>query len=416
MFDRNLLAAEIARLSEETGRNANPVLRYITVPLALLDIDGMICFANDALGNLMSVCAQELCGKNLDSLCKQESLDESIHEKLLSLGSLKALTVRLLTATGAVAPCQLSANPVFNATGGLTAFIVTIDDLCEHLRLVNELGASKEELARRAGHIDELKNGVFQLHKELDAAESKLAETCEKLQAAQNHILQTGRLTALGELSAALAHELNQPLTVIKGLSQHLLRDHNKETYSYEKLKLIADASIKMETIIKHLTIFTRNECIKQGPVDLKAVINDALLIAREMLTNRSIVTILKLSPVPLIIGSSNRLEQIIINIASNAKDAMASGGVFEITTREITRDGQRYAQMSFQDTGGGIPQHALDKIFDPFFTTKEPGKGTGLGLSVSYGIAKEHRGEITVENDPPRGCTFRITLPAATQ
>lgn len=286
----------------------------------------------------------------------------------------------------------------------------------EDTRLPDEVNALKSELARRAELYEELKNRVFQLTHDLEAAESKLAETGHKLQDAQNQIRRTSKLTTLGELSAALAHELNQPLTVIKGLSQHLLRYQSDGSADHEKIKLITDAAVKMETVIKHLSIFTRNECIKQGPVDLNALINDALLIAREILTNCSVSIILNLSPVPLIIGSSSRLEQIIINIVANAKDAMPDGGVFKITTQDITRDERRYARISFQDTGGGIPGHALAKIFSPFFTTKEAGKGTGLGLSLSYGIAKEHNGEITVENDPPRGCTFHLTLPAAAQ
>ncbi|OGQ50771.1 MAG: hypothetical protein A3J24_01470 [Deltaproteobacteria bacterium RIFCSPLOWO2_02_FULL_53_8] len=274
----------------------------------------------------------------------------------------------------------------------------------------------ESELAARSEMLEEFKNGVFQLLRDLDASETKLAETTHKLNETQNQITNTSRLTALGELSAALAHELNQPLTVIKGLSQHLLRDRHEGTSDYEKLKLIADASLKMETVIKHLTIFTRNECLKQEPVNLNNVINDALLIAREMLTNRAIEVAVNLSHVPTIIGNCGRLEQIIINIASNARDAMMHGGIFRITTREVVQNGQRYARMSFQDTGGGIPEEALKKIFNPFFTTKEAGKGTGLGLSISSGIAREHNGEITVDNDPPHGCTFHITLPAAAQ
>lgn len=416
MFDRNLHTAEIAALKEEAGCNVHPILHYITEPLALLDIDGGIQFANKALTELVDLQPDDLCGRRFDSLCNEESSGDSIFDRLLMGASLKDHRVRLVTATGGGLPASISAGSVFNAAGDLTAFVVTVRDLSGQTRLVDELKTAKGELAKRLQYFEEFKNGVFQLLRELDTTESKLAETCHRLQDAQKHITHTSRLTALGELSAALAHELNQPLTVIKGLSQHLLRDQEEGSASYEKFRLIADASLKMETVIKHLTIFSRDESLKQVPVDLNAVINEALLIAREMLTNRSIEIILELSPVPLIIGSSGRLEQIIINIASNAKDAMPNGGVFKITTGEIARNGERFARMSFQDTGGGIPQHALARIFDPFFTTKEAGKGTGLGLSISHGIAMEHRGDISVENDPPRGCTFHLALPAAAQ
>lgn len=415
-FDANLHAAEIIAANEEARLTASPVLRCITAPLALLDVDGMIYFANDALCELLNLRAQDLHARNLDFLCKQADCEETLTDMLLMQRSLKYINVRLIGAAGKTTHAQISANPVFNSSGALTAFIATVRDMSKQLQLINELKAAKEEIARQTESIDEFKNGIFQLLQDLEATEAKLADTCQKLQEAQNQAAQTSKLSALGELSAALAHELNQPLTVIKGLSQYLLRDANIESLNYEKLKLITEASSKMETVIKHLAVFTRNERPKQQPVDLNAVINEALLIARAMLVNRSIDVIMNLAPVPLIIGCSARLEQIVLNIASNAKDAMQHGGQFRIITREVKRNGSRFAQMSFQDSGGGIPAHALDKIFDPFFTTKEPGKGTGLGLSISCAIVKEHNGEIDLHNDPPHGCTFHISFPAAAQ
>ncbi|MBI5562298.1 MAG: hypothetical protein HY894_05520 [Deltaproteobacteria bacterium] len=281
--------------------------------------------------------------------------------------------------------------------------------------LAAELEAARDELARRDAYLEEFRSGVFRMIRELDASETELAEKCRGLQEAQEQLAHTSKLTALGELSAALAHELNQPLTVIKGLSQHLLRGAAPDAPEYEKLKLITDASAKMEVVIKHLRVFARGDGVKQGLVDLNAVIEDALLIVRELLTSRAIEISLNLAPLPVVMGCAGRLEQVILNIASNARDAMhANGGVFRIATKTVERGGKPFAVMSFSDTGGGIPPDAVPRIFDPFFTTKEPGKGTGLGLSISYGIVKEHRGVLTVENDPGRGCAFHITLPAA--
>lgn len=273
---------------------------------------------------------------------------------------------------------------------------------------------TSKELAQRVEYLEDFRSGVFQLLRELDASETELAETCKRLTEAHDQLIHTSKLTALGELAAAMAHELNQPLTVIKGLSQHLLRGAGAQTPEHEKLKLIADASCKMETVIKHLRVFARSDGAKQGTVVLKDVINEALLIVRELLTNRAIEVALDLGPVPNVVGNSGRLEQVIINIAANARDAMPCGGRFKITLKEAVRDGRRFAMMSFEDTGNGIPAHHIPKIFDPFFTTKGPGVGTGLGLSISYGIVREHSGEITVENVLPNGCAFHILLPAA--
>lgn len=414
MFGKNLLAADIADIRKEIEKLAYPVLRATAEPLAMLDIDGHIAFVNDAFVKLVETPAADLLDKHFDSLCELEGSGETAVGRLLMNGSLKGLVLRIRKTGGDGLQAAVSAASVYDEMGVFAGFVLTVCDQSEQARLVEELRTAKGELAARVEYLEEFRSGVFQLLRELDASESELALTCGRLQEAQNQLVHTSKLTALGELSAALAHELNQPLTVIKGLSQHLLRGKETDAPEYEKLKLVVDASAKMETVIKHLRIFARGESVAQGPVDLNCVVKEAFLIVRELLTSRSIEVVLELSPVPLVIGSVDRLEQVIINIAVNARDAMYGGGRLKIITKEVVCEGRRYAMMSFQDTGGGIPQETLGRIFEPFFTTKEPGKGTGLGLSVSHAIAREHYGELTVENDPPRGCTFHVILPAA--
>ncbi|MBI1910519.1 MAG: hypothetical protein HYS21_00795 [Deltaproteobacteria bacterium] len=278
--------------------------------------------------------------------------------------------------------------------------------------LIEELKATKKELAKRVKYLEDFREGVFRMLKDLDQGEMELEAAYNKLKETQNQLIQSSKLTVLGELSAGLAHELNQPLTVIMGLSQNILRQTDKKSAQYEKLKLIADASVKMEQVIKHLRIFSRNDCIAFKPVDLKGIIKDSIMILRELLTSRSIELKMKLNPVPVILGSATRLEQVIINLVANAKDAMPSGGTLTISTSSSKTGGISFAKMSIRDTGTGIPAEIKDRIFDPFFTTKEPGKGTGLGLSISYGIIREHSGDITVESDSS-GTVFHIILPA---
>lgn len=278
--------------------------------------------------------------------------------------------------------------------------------------LIEELKATKKELAKRVKYLEDFREGVFRMLKDLDQGEMELEAAYNKLKETQNQLIQSSKLTVLGELSAGLAHELNQPLTVIMGLSQNILRQTDKKSAQYEKLKLIADASVKMEQVIKHLRIFSRNDCIAFKPVDLKGIIKDSIMILRELLTSRSIELKMKLDPVPVILGSATRLEQVIINLVANAKDAMPSGGTLTISTSSIKSGGIPFAKLSIRDTGTGIPAEIKDRIFDPFFTTKEPGKGTGLGLSISYGIIREHSGDITVESDSS-GTVFHIILPA---
>jgi len=252
--------------------------------------------------------------------------------------------------------------------------------------------------------------------KDLDKNEKELKEAYALLKETQAQLIQSSKLTALGELSAGLAHELNQPLTVIKGLSQYLLRSCSAESADHEKLKLIVEASSKMEQVIKHLRIFARSESLAFKPVDINNLINDTFLIIKELLVSGSIEIVSDLKPAPAVMGSASRLEQVVINIVANARDAMPNGGRLTISSFTEVRGKKLFARLDISDTGSGIPDDVKEKIFDPFFTTKEAGKGTGLGLSISYGIIKEHGGEITVESAVDKGTTFRIAIPACSE
>ncbi|MDP2690702.1 MAG: ATP-binding protein [Deltaproteobacteria bacterium] len=279
--------------------------------------------------------------------------------------------------------------------------------------LREELRALKEELSRRIAYQKDFREGVFQMLHDLDKGERDLDEACRKLKDTRDQLVQSSKMTALGELAAGLAHELNQPLTVIKGLSLSLLRSGEDLPVNREKLQLIADASNRMELIIKHLRVFSRSDSAEMVPVDINDIINDAFVMVRELLVDNGIEAEMDISSLPLIQGSPNRLEQVVINLVTNAKDAMPGGGRLRISTMPLVAGGRKFVRLSIRDSGGGIKKEHLGRIFDPFFTTKEPGKGTGLGLSISYGIIKEHSGDITVESSP-EGTTFHITLPAA--
>jgi len=281
------------------------------------------------------------------------------------------------------------------------------------LSIQDELLAVKTELARRVACQEDFREGVFQMLKDLDKSELELDAACKKLKETRDQLVQSSKMTALGELAAGLAHELNQPLTVIKGLSMSLLRSPGLSHPDHEKLQLIADASDKMELIIKHLGVFSRSESAETVPVDLAETVDNALVMVREMLAEKGIEVATELKPLPFIQGSPNRLEQVIINLVTNARDAMPLGGRLTISAQPVAAGARDSVRLSIRDTGCGIPKEHLNRIFDPFFTTKAAGKGTGLGLSISYGIIQEHSGEITVESSP-EGTAFHITIPAA--
>jgi len=279
--------------------------------------------------------------------------------------------------------------------------------------LQSELEAKQKELEKREKYIECFREGVLMMITDLDRSETELKGALRNLQETQVQLIQSSKMTALGELSASLVHEISQPLTVIRGLTYGMLRAMNDSGEYHDKIRLIADASARMEKIVKHLRTFSRSEPPVLSPVDVNSIVKDAFLILNDHLLSHSIETLLDLTPVPLALGNPNRLEQVVINLVTNARDAMTGGGMLTISTKEETRDGRPFIRLTIKDSGCGIPEEIIGKVFDPFFTTKETGKGTGLGLSISLGIVREHRGDIRIESVKGFGSSFHVLIPA---
>ena len=250
--------------------------------------------------------------------------------------------------------------------------------------------------------------------------EERLGEAYNDLKEAQSQLVQSAKLASIGELAAGVAHELNQPLMVIRTTIQFLARSLKKQRLGpddmLEHLEPVERNTKRMMNIIDHLRTFSRQSQTYFSPVDVNRLLEESFLMVGEQLRLRNITVEKDFTPdLPDVTGHANQLEQVFLNLITNARDAIAahaeSGGTLEITTRisDTRKDG---IEIVFKDSGGGIPAEHLEKIFDPFFTTKEVGKGTGLGLSISYGIIKEHQGEIQVAETGPAGTTFVIRLP----
>ncbi len=299
-------------------------------------------------------------------------------------------------------------------------------------RTEGELRAAREDLEQRVEQrTQELQKTNTELQEEIrnrQQIEITLRKAYEELKSTQSQLVQSAKLASIGELAAGVVHELNQPLMVIRGYTQTLIRHPGDGTDTNKWLKLIEKNTGRMTSIINHLRIFSRQSQSELKPVDLNQIIEDAFLMVGEQLRLHDIQTVKNLSAdVPKIKGDVNKLEQVILNLITNARDAIEqrrkkepkpdpmdyeqSQGKLEIVTR-MADAGADFIEILIKDTGSGIPEETAHKIFDPFFTTKEVGKGTGLGLSISYGIIKEHHAEIDIVETGPEGTTFRIKFP----
>src|SRR6266849_3744614 len=251
---------------------------------------------------------------------------------------------------------------------------------------------------------------------------SDLRETTEavqrreqELREKQGQLVQAGKMTTLGELTTGVAHELNNPLNNIGlfiGNAIDLIElgkaDHQRILH---ELHSAMQQVHKATEIISHLRTFGRAASVTHEPVAIHQVIQRALSLVQEQLRLRGIEVQLQFPGEDVVvIGNAIQLEQVFLNLLTNARDAMVNE-VRKVITITYTASAEM-VEISFCDTGPGIPAGLEQRIFGPFFTTKEVGAGTGLGLSITYGIIKEHQGIILVENCPDEGALFLIQLP----
>jgi signal transduction histidine kinase len=233
----------------------------------------------------------------------------------------------------------------------------------------------------------------------------------DALHHAQKQLIQSEKMAAFGQLGAGVAHEVKNPLAGILACAQLSLRKVEDGTSVHRNLSLIEKETKRCKNIVENLLRFARQERAVLETTEVGPVVDDAVAIVNHQLElNQVKVEVEKEDELPRIRASANQLQQVLINLMMNAQQAMGEkGGTVAVGARRTPDD---RVELFVRDDGPGIPADIQAKIFEPFFTTKPGGKGTGLGLSVSYGIVKDHGGEIVLESAPGDGACFRILLP----
>jgi PAS domain S-box-containing protein len=240
--------------------------------------------------------------------------------------------------------------------------------------------------------------------------------------AIEQQLRQSQKLEALGQLTAGIAHDFNNLLTVIHSYTSELLTD-GSDPKTQEMLEPVLSAATRASTLVRQLLIFGRKEIVRPQTLDLCVVFDGLRSLLRRLISTHIAIEWVIPGQLPLVAGDPTSIEQIIFNLAVNARDAMPEGGSIRITARLCEIDSNtvasrpearpgRYIEVQVSDTGTGIPPEVAPRIFEPFFTTKEPGKGTGLGLATVYSIVKQHGGWIEVRSSPGAGSTFTFYHP----
>jgi signal transduction histidine kinase/CheY-like chemotaxis protein len=257
-----------------------------------------------------------------------------------------------------------------------------------------------------------------------DATKRRLAE--EALRDSEEKLRQAHKMEAVGQLAGGVAHDFNNLLTVILASAEMGLVEAPPEGPLRELLEEIRGAGARAQGLTRQLLAFSRRQVLQPRVVDLNATIRDVERLLVRLL-GEEVVVRTQLDPgLHCVFIDPGQLEQVILNLAVNGRDAMTEGGTLSIETADVVLDAE-YAErhagaapgpqimLAISDTGIGMDAATLERAFDPFFTTKPKGKGTGLGLSTVYGVVKQSGGSIWVQSEPGRGTTFKVYLPRAT-
>jgi two-component system NtrC family sensor kinase len=337
------------------------------------------------------------------------SLDE-LRNRTLLIAALAALALASLVTWFAHRKIVRPVQELLQATQRLAA-----GDLSQRVPV-----STSTEIGELERSFNEMGAGLAAARQERDALlaslERKVEERTAALTRAQDQLVRSEKLSSLGRLAASVAHEINNPLAGILTYAKLLLRTFEpgaagdpKLASAVKNLGLVKRETERCSAIVRNLLDFARERPLRTTDVDLRAVVDEALVLIANQAKLQNVEILRDLELVPPVLGDFGQLRQACVNVVINACDAMKHGGTLRIAT---TQDADGTLALSFADTGVGIPPDNLRKVLDPFFTTKE--KGTGLGLSVVYGILERHGGTVDISSVVGQGTIVTFRLPTA--
>ena len=364
--------------------------------------EGTIDAANLAFEEMTGYLKSELVGSAVGILVPEE-------KKLSPQHRSRPLNGQFFTAPGTYEDVAIVRKDGYIRFVDLSVRVVSSGGTELSLALFRDITGKKQMERELITKHTELRNAYVQLEK-------KNAE----LQTMQETLVQSGKLAALGELAAGIAHELNQPLQGIRGYAQELqtvvipvTSGTDAEAETEAGLREIVSNVDKMANIIDYLRAFTRKSTEKHEVTSVHTAIDEALKMLGRQFASRGIRVERNYGiDVPNVYANPLQIEQVFINLAANARDAIEMTGRGTGTIRIATRKAGDFVEILFRDDGCGMTERTKARAFNPFFTTKEVGKGMGLGLSLSYGILSKLHGSIVVESGLGKGAAFVIRIP----
>jgi PAS domain S-box-containing protein len=363
--------------AEEAQRLLFSAIEQTAEGIIITDSIGIIQYVNPAEAAITGYNRDELIGRT-PSIFKSDEHDEAFYWKIwetINAGNVWSGRFINKKKDGTEYHEDASISPVYDKSGNLTNFVAAKHDVTKEIGL-------------------------------------------------QQQLLQAQKMEAIGTLTGGFAHDFNNLLQVIMGHLDVILSVPDLPEKIQSSLNNIDRAATSGAELIKGMLLYSKKMPFKLRPVNLSEIVASFVTLIRRTIPREIKIEIVVADDLPVIKGDSTQIEQVLINLAINARDAMPDGGGLTIETRTTVLDEEfcrsypdlkpgRYVLLSVMDTGKGMDQETVKHIYDPFFTTKEPGKGTGLGLSVVHGIVEKHGGKIICYSDPSVGTTFRIYFPA---
>jgi signal transduction histidine kinase len=335
-------------------------------------------------------------------LVTAESTSRNTFSLLFSLSTISIIVVGYLLASSISRPIlRLRRMAQAVAAGDL--------EQASGIRRPDEIGDLATAFDTMAEDLQARTAEAEQLYIEAVERNRQLEEMYQRLQAAQQQLVQSEKLASVGQLSAGIVHDVKNPLGVIKGVAEELLEDKPAGSPEHESLQVIRDNASRANAIVTDMLTFARQTPPAMVRRDLRETVEGSLRLTSYMLRKGKVELDLQLPAEPVMLTfDSQQIQQVIINLVQNAVQAMPDGGRLSV---RLNRD-DGFAVLAVEDSGNGISPEHLPRVFDPFFTTKPEGQGTGMGLSVSYGIISRHHGSIQASSRLGEGAQFTIRLP----
>jgi two-component system, NtrC family, sensor kinase len=369
------------RQAEEQLRLQSAAVRAAANAIVITDRAGKILWINPAFTQTTGYSSEQVHGRNL-RLLKSGKQDRAFYremwETILS-GKVWRNTIINRHKDGTLNHEDLTITPIPDASGAITHFVGIKQNIGERIKAEETLRSKNEELASMT-----------------------------------QQLWQASKLATMGELSASIAHELNNPLATVALRTEILLMQLPEDSEQRKPLEIITQEVDRMAVLVNNLLQFSRRSHRQISTLDPREEIANSLELVHYHLRTRKIEVLREFTgEIPTIQADRQQLRQLFLNLLTNASDAMPQGGRLTVRAACGTLNDGEAVVIEFADTGGGVTAENMEKLWEPFFTTKPEGKGTGLGLAICRRIVEEHGGTIDIQSQPGQGTTVRMNFPA---